>query len=412
MTIAIISWGPMTLLERFPAAKLIPRYLIIFMSGVLLFSAASTFAEEASVEDKYKDIHINPVGLTPSRECGKCHKDIYASWKNSLHAQAVSNPVFNTAYLQASFANREEAKRKCLPCHAPIAVLTDDFGLRRAISRESINCDYCHSITDVAANSAGPKPEFEFGHVKQGPLKNVKSPVHSTRYNKLYRQSLFCKGCHEYTGENGAKLIETFSEWQKSPYPAKGIHCQDCHMRKIAGKIVAEDIKKTLRKEISSHDIAGGHSLTMREKSIEVKITNIKRSRQKVAVTVEITNKGAGHKIPTGLPSKKIILQVSVQSKYGETMQTQMKFYQKLIVDKRGEKITDDAVILMGKTGNIASDNRIGPMETRQERFTFFVPKGKGQRISAAVFYSHNPKIIAVSPIRIKLKEVFQPLEP
>jgi hypothetical protein len=93
-------------------------------------------------------------------------------------------------------------------------------------------------------------------------------------------------------------------------------------------------------------------------------------------------------------------------------VQTQKKFYQKLIVNNRGEKILDDAIIMMGEKGQIASDNRIGPLETRLERFTFFVPKSKGQKISAAVFYSHDPKVITISPIRIKLKEVFQPLEP
>ena len=100
-------------LKWFPAVKLISSHIVALMSVVLVFSACPAFAGENLGEQKYKDIHINPIGLTPSRECGKCHKDIYSAWKNSLHAQAVSNPVFRAAYLQAFFADSLEAKRKC-----------------------------------------------------------------------------------------------------------------------------------------------------------------------------------------------------------------------------------------------------------------------------------------------------------
>ncbi|NIQ00275.1 MAG: hypothetical protein GWM98_07410, partial [Nitrospinaceae bacterium] len=73
---------------------------------------------------------------------------------------------------------------------APIANLTYDFGLEEPLTHEGINCDYCHSISRVQQTNSEFTVEHQFGLLKQGPLQNVKSPVHETRHNPLYRQSL------------------------------------------------------------------------------------------------------------------------------------------------------------------------------------------------------------------------------
>lgn len=380
--------------------------------SILFASPRYSSSEAPPPKDKYADVHLNPNGFSPSSECGKCHKDIYSTWKNSLHAEAPNNSVFQTAYLQAYFERGEEVRQVCLACHAPIAALNADFKLTGEITREGINCDYCHSIAEVQPGGNGPRNRFEYGLVKNGPLQNVSSPVHKTRYNETFKESRFCWGCHEFETASGVKLIETYSEWAKGPYPAKGIHCQNCHMRKISGKIVAEEVKAIPQKEISSHDIAGGHSLTQREESIGIKIAQVNRFKQKVEVTVDVTNKGAGHMIPTGIPSKKIVLQVFIQSKTGEVHQMHQKTYQKVMVDANGEPVVHDSDLLLGKPVRILSDNRIAPLETRREKFTFFVPEEKDQKVSAAVFYSHTPRIVQPSPIHIKLHEVQQAIGP
>lgn len=372
--------------------------------GALLMILASSQNILGKEPEKPVTAQLNPGGISSSLECGKCHKDIYKTWKNSLHAEATDNPVFKTAYLQAYFERGDEARKTCLKCHAPIAFLNNDLTLSQNVTREGINCDYCHSIAEILPGG----PRFEFNLLKQGPLQNVTSPVHPTRFNALFKQSQFCGGCHEYKSANGVKLIETYSEWMQGPYPAKGKQCQSCHMMKVAGKIVTHEVQQTPENEISSHDIAGGHSISKREESIDIKIVVTNTFKQKVEVTVNITNKGAGHKIPTGIPSKKIVLQVSIQSKTGETYQMHQKTYQKVLEDADGNPVTSDTDLLMGKAVKIISDNRIAPLETRREKFTFFVPEEKDQKISAAVFYDHNPKVIQPSPIHIKLHEVFE----
>lgn len=380
-------------------------FTIFFVVMLMVLMARNVIAgEPASIPD----VKLNPNGITSSLECGKCHKDIYKTWKNSLHADSAENQVFITAYLQAFYERGEEARKTCLKCHAPIALMADDLKMSQAVTREGISCDYCHSIAEILPGG----PKFEFNLLKQGPLEGVISPVHKTRFNPIFKESLFCGGCHEYSSSNGVKLIETYSEWKQGPYPAQGKQCQSCHMRKVSGKIVAAEVKRTPEVEISSHDIAGGHSTSKREESIEIKIAEVNKYKQKIEVAVDVTNKGAGHKIPTGLPSKKIVLQVSIQSKTGEAYQIHQKTYQKVLEDANGNPVTADADLLMGKAVKIVSDNRLAPLETRREKFTFFVPEERDQKISAAVYYDHNPKIIQSEPIHIKLHEVFEAVKP
>ena len=218
----------------------IGKYIAKHLGALLvIFVLAQTVL--AGEPEKKITVQLNPNGISSSVECGKCHKDIYTTWKNSLHAEALDNQVFKTAYLQTYFERGEEARKLCLKCHAPIAFLNNDLKLSQSIALEGINCDYCHSIAEILPEG----PRFEFGLLKQGPLQNVTSPVHPTRFNALFKQSQFCGGCHEYTSANGIKLIETYSEWSQGPYPAQGKQCQSCHMRKVVGKIVATEGKQT-----------------------------------------------------------------------------------------------------------------------------------------------------------------------
>ena len=382
-------------------------FRLLCLAGFLLFAATAWGAPGTT---GLPTVKLDPTGISSSNECGLCHKDIYAGWKDSLHAQASDNPVFWTAYLRAFYKQGESAKRACLSCHAPVARINGDFELSNPLTRESINCDFCHSVSSVESDSQGYRYKHQFSLIKQGPLENVSSPVHQTRFNELYKQSLYCAGCHEYQAANGIPLIETFTEWKESSYPAKGTHCQDCHMRKKAGKVVDESVKLTSGQEISSHNIAGGHSLAMREQSLDIQIESVNTHKQRVQVNVALTNKGAGHKIPTGLPSKKIILEVSVKSKDGADLQVQRKVYQKLIVDRDQSPLSDDADLLLGYGDKVISDNRIKPQETVHESFTFFVSDIENHVVSAAVFYSHNPQVIQPAPIHLKMREVSQDL--
>lgn len=366
--------------------------------------------EPSSFQEEIPEVHLNEKGISESAECGKCHKDIYKTWKNSLHSQSITNPVFWTSYLKAYYDDEEAAMELCVSCHAPVARFNNDYKLLKDVTREGINCSFCHSISETFMDKNRRRYKHSFGLLFQGPLKNTKSPVHRTKFNQLYQQSIYCAGCHEYESGNGIKILGTFSEWKASPYPAKGINCQDCHMRKVAGRIVKEPLSKTAAGKISSHNIAGGHSVAMRKRSVRLEITSVRRFKKRITVTVNVTNHGAGHKIPTGLPSKKMTLKVAVVSEKGVVYDEGERIYQKILKDKNGKILVYDSDIMLGKGEKIATDTRIGPKETRKEEFIFFADENVPLQVKATVYYSHLPEIIQVSPIRIKIREVAKPL--
>ncbi len=71
------------------------RYAVgIILAGILstIMSAEAGTAARASLPS------LNAKGYTSSEVCAKCHEDIYRTWKNSLHALSLSDPVFDAAY--------------------------------------------------------------------------------------------------------------------------------------------------------------------------------------------------------------------------------------------------------------------------------------------------------------------------
>ena len=80
--------------------------------------------------------------------------------------------------------------------------------------------------------------------------------------------------------------------------------------------------------------------------------------------------------------------------------------YQKVIADAQGNAVTKLVDLMLGKATKVMSDNRIAPLETRRESFTFFVGKPEDQTVSATAYYSYTPEILQPAPIHIKLNEV------
>ena len=93
-------------------------------------------------------------------------------------------------------------------------------------------------------------------------------------------------------------IQDTYVEWKHSPYAAKGIRCQDCHMPAYSGQAAAEGKE---RPELHAHVFLGGHTEMIR-KAATLQVSsdwNQKDRKETLNVSVGITNAGAGHLIPT-----------------------------------------------------------------------------------------------------------------
>jgi hypothetical protein len=333
--------------------------------------------------------------------CGECHSDIYESWKNSLHAFSLTDPIFDTAYMQAVKEAGEEARKVCLRCHAPMTMVNGDYELREGVTREGVSCDFCHTVTAVHLDGREKPYTVDLGLVRRSVLKKATSPAHDVAYSELHGTSEFCGGCHNYITPKGKAVMSTYDEWRNGPYAREGVQCQDCHMVLTSGKVVREEIQESGAK-IHLHNLI--HDTDQLRSALSLQIASAERSVNRLQVEVTIENVGSGHMVPTGIPSREIVLSVSVDS--GSRVLTQERRYRKVVADEKGRLLKRDfEVLLYG--ARILNDNRIGPREKRVERFNFDVPKaGRSAKVSVHLSYEYAPVILHEERLDILLSSV------
>lgn len=339
-------------------------------------------------------------GFTSAKVCGQCHVAIYEGWKGSMHANAVTDPVFHTIFLETSRETGGKSDALCLSCHAPTTRVTKDWPMKDPLTQEGVTCDFCHSIRNVDLGKPDPL-EVVPGKVKWGPLKGVSSPVHEIAYSENHEKADLCGACHNFTNERGVPIFETYSEWTKSPQAKEGKTCQTCHMPNVAGLVVPTKVKPTNEVYINSHEAAGGHSLEQVRKAITIKLTDVTRSGDKVSAVVRLENVGSGHKVPTGLPTRRLVLRLQANGG-GKQVYTEDRVFQKALLNEKGETITRDSDLFLHAV-KVRDDNRLEPRTPRDEHFTFLVPEGKSVEVEALLYYSYQPRLIQETEMRIDL---------
>ena len=305
-----------------------------------------------------EEIQIQKQGYTSSLVCGQCHEAIYSKWKNSMHAMSYTDPIFELGYLRALNGIGEEARTICLNCHAPAVRYNQDVRLKDPVTREGVTCDFCHTIKGVDLDNKENAYIMDVGDVKRSTLKKAESPAHKVEHSELHAKSEFCAGCHDMKAENGLMIMGTYTEWKETSYAREGVQCQGCHMPVIEGKIVKSDIKES-RDWINLHDLQGGHSVSQLAKAMKVEILDVISAPQGVNIKVGITNAGSGHFVPTGHPSRQLVLKLLVRDQKGQIVHQDEKIFKKTLVDKNGKELKYKHEFL--KAQKVLTDNRIPP---------------------------------------------------
>lgn len=311
------------------------------------------------------------INFTLSSKCGECHSDIYREWKNSLHAASFEDPVFLDAYKKVL---NPQDKKLCLTCHVPTVSITKDYEVQKEISKEGITCDFCHSVKDIKEG----KFELLMGDTKFGPLTDIPKNLnigHKNKYSEIFLKAEFCKTCHEFKNKYGVYVLDTYNEWKESEYSSKGIQCQNCHMTEIPFTKIVDPKVYPSERLITDHKCLGGHSEIRLKKAASLNVL-YKIENNKIIVSVYVTNNESGHKIPTGVPIRRIILEVSLINKKGEMIKKESKIYHRVLVNKNNEVLYEMDKIFT-EAYKVIEDNRISPKETRREVFIFDI-KDKG----------------------------------
>jgi hypothetical protein len=354
--------------------------------------------------DSHAQVGVNvesdtQVQLQSSKSCAKCHLDIYAYWKESLHGGALGDNIFQSAFMLALKEKGDEVRGLCLDCHSPTTILTGDLMLEQPLSSEGITCDFCHRISEVNLEGPNTVTLTSEGH-KYGPLPSANPPdSHPTIQSDLFKDSKFCASCHQWKNGQGIAILDTYQEWLSGPYPSKSMHCQNCHMPLAPGSIT-ESGKKS--EKINSHNLAGGHSIEQVAKAAKVRVASVSRVPSGLRAIVEVSNVGSGHMLPTGMPSRALVLEVNLLDAKGTVVEREEYAFRKTILDSKHNELTSDAdIILNGAI--ISKDNRIPPGEVMSIPFDFAAASAKQYTVTARLRYQYKPLIVKEEEISIDM---------
>ncbi len=332
-------------------------------------------------------LDTQPGQLTSAERCKDCHADIYGFWRSSGHASAATNPTFRQAYGEAVDLLGEDTGRLCLRCHAPAVTVNQDYGLSSRVTLEGVTCDFCHSLT---ALGDGDSPfVLDVGAVKYGPVRDAETTGHAVAYSEFHDSSEQCAACHEYTSAQGVPILTTYSEWEAWMESGGNRSCQKCHMPLVLANIVDPKVKRVLGGMVNTHSTPGGHSKIQLARSLRLRILELKQSGDGVRARVEVQNTGAGHLVPTGSPTRKIVLTVSAVA--GDRREVQSREYRRLLHDSAGKAVQRDSLIFTNAAG-VLEDTRLKPGETRIEDFQFSLPPGGNVELNATLTYLYSPQ--------------------
>ena len=153
---------------------------------------------------------------------------------------------------------------------------------------------------------------------------------------------------------------------------------------------------------INLHRLVGGSSLGQLRRALSATIRETKRASGVVRAVVEVKNDAAGHKAPTGLPTRTIVLRLEA-SRDGKTFHTEERVYGRELLDTSGKRIVSDADAFTN-AARAGADTRLGPGESRREIFSFAAPPGEA-RVVIGLDYVVS-RGVGASPKRVRFQEL------
>lgn len=208
--------------------------------------------------------------------CGRCHAEILAAWRTSMHARAWDDPVFRREYDAAPHAS-------CRDCHAPPT---------SAPGRTTgIDCATCH---------------LRDGEVLAAELSEAGARAHPLRHEPRLRTSEHCGDCHQFRFRDDGvhdpteALQDTLAEHRRSDAFARGETCRSCHMR--AGP-----------DGLAGHAFPGIHDPLMLASAVDVDV-HARRAEGGIDVDVRVRGADIGHAFPTGDVFRSAVLRVHTPS--------------------------------------------------------------------------------------------------
>lgn len=305
----------------------------------------------------------------------------YALWSASMMANSARDPYWQAKVryeARTTPAAAESIENTCLSCHAPMQQYdrraegrTLRFDALNNVGEQGVSCTVCHQISP---ENFGQADSFTAGFVINeqrrifGPHANpfpMPMRMHTGRMptkGDHILDAALCGTCHTVitptlnaAGEQTGRFLEqaTYLEWLNSSYPRSNKTCQSCHLAPLkdaSGDPAAMFIAHTPhggyfpptrpRKPFGLHTFGGANvqglelmagleperaplfkqaaerAQAMLEQSLAMRL-DADRDGETLTARVRLVN-SAGHKLPTGFPSRRMWLRLAVQDAAGK----------------------------------------------------------------------------------------------
>jgi len=393
--------------------------VVILVLSLSAFSVRSGSQQE-DLKGKYAYKDFESV-----KKCRTCHPGIYEQWSQSMMSQAYTHAWDEIEYFDLAVAHAaanpelRNVVDGCNGCHTPIAFMGGELPPPRpslkSMANESVSCEVCHLIQAIQAD---PPHNYSYliepGMTKYaGRVPATESPAHKILNKEIFKTTEFCGNCHNEKNPFGIWVKSTQLEWKEGPYSKQGVLCQDCHMPRapFQNALMAKPYD-----DARLHLFHGAHDPGKVRGTIELRIQPDIREAEPgevVLFTVALFNAKTGHKFPTGSVEDRILwldveatdskgkvyhLNVDKKGFEGEeyTISGDYLAYQDMGIPKgikdfkgvqrdgipAGNRIfrmpyfdpEGRMTIMQWNAAKLGVDYRIGPRETKVEKFTFHLP--------------------------------------
>ncbi|MFP4449049.1 MAG: multiheme c-type cytochrome [Bacteroidales bacterium] len=357
--------------------------------------------------------------------CKTCHNDFYQQWTQSMMSKAYTHEWDEIEYFKLAVPHSEkdpemeDVHEGCNGCHTPMAYWSGDMPPPKpeedSRANESVSCEVCHLIKGFDGDTAyNHNYIIEPGTQKYSSrVGEEESPEHKIIKTDLHSETEFCGICHNEKSSYGTWVKSTQLEWEEGPYADEDVRCQDCHMTEAKTKTARMGARYD---DAKLHLFHGAHDPGKLNGVVELRIQPDIREVEPgdvVVFEVALFNQKTGHKFPTGSVEDRIVwlhveavdeegnkyhIPVNEKGFEGEeyTIASDELAYQDMgvplgIEDFEGVRREDvpegDRIfrmpffdpegrmtIMQWNTASLGVDYRIGPRETKLEKYTFDVP--------------------------------------
>ncbi|WP_020537025.1 hypothetical protein [Lewinella cohaerens] len=431
-------------------------------------------------------------------------------WRATMMANSAKDPFWRAKVSHEVLLHpqyMEAIETKCTTCHAPLGHFaafhqgaesyTIDEMVNDSIALDGVSCLACHQQSEEnLGNGHSGELVFETERLAFGPfISPLSSPMlEASQYEPVYSPHIsdagVCAGCHTLITETidlegnftGGTYVEqaTYHEWLNSNYAVDNVSCQSCHMPTLQkGQFyLAAGFETVPRDKFSLHELAGANvnmlklmkdnaaelqiSATpqdfdavitatenmLRFRTMEVALTDLDRTADTAFVALRLTNM-AGHKFPSGYPSRRAFVSLVVRTAEGDTLfhsgeydanyeltghdasyephyatirsADQVQIYEQVLGDVNNQKTT---VLL--RAASALKDNRIPPKGFTQSHAVYDTTRISGEALfdtdfnvnelgegsGSDVVYYHIPTLGYLDELDITATVYYQSMPP